>query len=58
MKNRLSSLFKTISGSESCAICMVAVTVIAAVVVWKVISMLHGHIVEFANLQDFTAWRR
>lgn len=57
MKNRLSSIVKAITGSESCAICMVAVTILAAVVIWKIIGMLHGHIVEYARIQDLTAWR-
>jgi ABC-type xylose transport system permease subunit len=58
MKNRLSSFAKAVTGSESCTICMVAMTILAAVVIWKVIGMLHGHIIEYASMQDFTVWRR
>jgi hypothetical protein len=58
MKNRLSSIAKYFTGSESCAICAIAVTVLAVVVIWKVISLVQGHVEEYVAMQDMSLWRR
>ncbi len=58
MRNRLSSIAKYVTSSESCAICAIAVTIIAAVVIWKVIATLQGHVQDYAALQDVSQWRR
>lgn len=58
MKNRLSSFFKAVTGSQMCGICAVTLTVLAVVVVWQVITMVMGHVQEHVALQNFVAWQR
>jgi hypothetical protein len=58
MKNRLSSIAKYLTSSESCAICAMAVTIIAAVVIWQVIVLLQGQVQEYVAAQDISMWRR
>lgn len=58
MKNRLSSVKKYLTGSESCAICAIAVAIIAAVVFWQVIVVLHGQVQDYVAMQDVSQWRR
>jgi hypothetical protein len=55
MKNRLSSFIKVVTGSESCGICAIAVTIIAVVVVWQVFAALFVQVQDLAGLQDFAA---
>ena len=57
MRNRLSSIAKYVIGSESCAICAIAVTIIAAVVLWQVMVVLQGQMQDYVALQRVSQWR-
>jgi hypothetical protein len=57
MKNRLSSVFKCITGGESCALFAIAVTVFSVVILWQIITVIHGHLMDYASLQHMTAWK-
>jgi hypothetical protein len=57
MKNRLSSVIKCITGGESCTLFAIVVTVFSVVILWQVITAVHGYIMDFASLQQMTAWR-
>jgi hypothetical protein len=57
MKKRLSSVFNCIAAGESCTLFAIAVTVFSVVILWQVITALHGHIMDYVSLQQMTAWK-
>ena len=57
MKKRLSSFMKCMAGGDSCTLFAIAVTVFSVVILWQVITALHGHIMDFVSLQQMTAWK-